>query len=82
MAIRILPRPKHLIKLAPSASLGDEQFSLDERTFMIYQQIITEANGIEDGETRELYLDALQTFADRHEFKLSLIERRVVEAFN
>jgi len=82
MAIRILPRPKHLIKLAPSASLGDEQFSLDERTFMIYQQIITEANGIEDGETRELYLDALQTFASSGDVKqlLSACEwrRRVV----
>jgi len=44
-------------------SLADTGVSLDERVFLILGQLKQEAEQLEDAETRELWLDAVQTFA-------------------
>lgn len=48
------------IKVSPA----DTQYSLDERTKLILDQIIDEANQLDDDETRDLWLDGIETFKE------------------
>jgi hypothetical protein len=60
--VKRLFRPDFARRHAP-VSVADEQFSMDERTFRIIAQITEEATQLDDPETRELWMDALRTFA-------------------
>jgi hypothetical protein len=67
---------------APKVSPADTQYGLDERTQLILDQIIEEANQQDDGETRDLWLDGVETFRDTGDIdalvSLTELRRKVV----
>lgn len=82
--LRFRPKPKGLVQsIAPKVSLADTDRSFDEKTQLIIDAITDEANQLDDDETRELWLDAVETYKKSGDvdalIRLTEYRRKVVD---